>query len=275
MLCFRVIFWGIVVIISMVPFFFFVGIIGRIAGFRPGSRPGTVEKVFGWFGIIFLGGLMLAICTVAGLIDWGVATMVERGPNLQFREQPFGQNQPFANDPPFNNRTPVPQDPKPKPIPADWDEADLAETYLADMQEFSVRVGWGSFGKKGDLGYDVFGNRQVKANGKFYPNAISMHPPTNGFSTVKYRLNRDAKLFLAEAALTDTENPNFTPMTAATFAVFSDDQLLWISKPLQRPGARENCRLSVEGVDILELQIHCPGSNSHVRGVWLEPRVLK
>ncbi len=275
MLWFRIIFWGIVLIVSMLPFFFLVGIIGRIAGFRPGSRPGSVETAFGWFGIIFLSGLMLGICGVAALIDWGVASLAARHQLFLPDHQPIGFNPPAANNPPFNNRPALPQNPRPLPIPAEWMEPEMTRTYLSDMQEFGERVGWGRFGKKGKLGYDVFGNSMVRVEGKYFPNAISMHPPTLGFSTVKYRLNRDAKLFRAEAALTDTENAGFTPTSAATFAVLGDGQLLWVSPPLQRPGATHACRLSVQNVDVMELQIHCPGSNSHVRGVWLEPHILK
>src|SRR5947209_9217881 len=79
MICFRVIFWGLVLIFLMLPGAFLVGIIGRIAGFRPGSKPGTVETVFGWFGIIALGGIMVGGCVIAGLIDYAVATAVEQG----------------------------------------------------------------------------------------------------------------------------------------------------------------------------------------------------
>jgi hypothetical protein len=268
MLCFRVIFWGIVLFVWLIPGFFLVGIIGRIAGFRPGSKPGPVETVFGWFGIIILGGVMLGICLFAGLIDYMVASIVERGPGFIHDNPPFAQPPPFGNPPPPNQKPEIRQKPRPLPIRAKWVDAKMEKTFLGDLQEIAPRVGWGNFGKNG---YDVFGNSEIRVNGKPSPNGISMHPPSHGHSSVRYRLTREQKLFVAAAALTDTENPGFRPQTAATFCVIGDGRLLWMSDPIGQSGASQSCRLSVERVDMLELQIHCPGGHSHVRGVWLEP----
>jgi hypothetical protein len=253
MICFRLIFWGIVLTLLMLPGAFLVGIIGRIAGFRPGSKPSTTETVFGWFGILFLTGIMLGICVVAGLIDWGVSTAMERGPG-------WPQNGNLVATP--------------RPIPANWDEANMQKTFLSDMPEFNARVGWGSFGRRGKLGYNVGAIDTIRVNSKFYPNSISMHPPSRSFSTVSYRLNGNTKLFKGWGALSDTEGQN--PDSAATFVVFGDGVCLWISQPLNRAGTMtEECRVNVEGVNTLELQVHCPGNFSHVRGAWLEPQAFR
>jgi hypothetical protein len=37
----------------------------------------------------------------------------------------------------------------------------------------------------------------------------------------------------------------------------------------------ESCRISVEGVDVMELQVHCPGHFGNVRAVWLEPQLFR
>ncbi|MBI2804241.1 MAG: NPCBM/NEW2 domain-containing protein [Planctomycetes bacterium] len=270
MLCFRVIFWGIVLIVWAIPGFFLVGIIGRLGGFRPGSKPGPVGKVFGWFGIVFLGGMMLGVCVVAGLIDWGISSFVAGLPEHPPNGPPFFEHQPQGDQHPS-----LQQRPSPRAIPPEWVDAKMEKVFLSDLQEFGIRVGWGSFGKRGDLGYDVFQNRRIVVNGQPSPNGISMHPPAFGFSTVKYRLNRAYKLFIGDAALTDVENPGFRPQTPAQFCVLGDNQLLWRSLQLDRAAAAEWCRINVEGVDILELQVHCPGGHSHVRAVWLEPHLLK
>lgn len=276
MLCFRLIFWAVVLFILLFPGFFLVGIIGRIAGFRPGSQPGPVEKAFGWFGIVFLTMMMFGICVVAGFVDWVVGTTVE---NVQ---QHRAQNPPPFNPGPFNppnnppiKPAPVRKNPAPKPIRPEWDDAKMEKRYLSEMQEFGVQVGWGTFGKKGKLGYFVGNGGDIRVAGQLSPNGISMHPPSNGSSIVKYRLNRDYMLYTAEMGLSDTENPFFTPGSPATFEVYGDGTLLWMSNPMQRITEKQACRLSVEGVEILELQVHCSGSHSHVRAVWLEPYVLK
>lgn len=252
MLCFRVIFWGVVLIVVMIPFSFFVGIIGRLAGFRPGSQAGTVEKVFGWFGLVFLGGIMLGICLVAGLIDWGVSTALENNPH-------FMQN----------------QTPQPKPIPAHWDEKKMQTIYLSDMQEFNTLVGWGNFGKKGKLGYQCAYGDNVQVDGKRWPNAISAVPQSFGFSRVSYRLDRNAKLFKTWAALSDTDAPFHRPESPATFRLFGDGVCLWASTPVRQNKQIEECRISVENVDTLELQVQCQGTNGNVRAVWLEPQILR
>lgn len=251
MLCFRVIFWGIVLLVLLIPGGVLVGIIGRIAGFRPGSKVGSAETAFGSIGIVVLSVACLGICLCAGLIDWAVATIVDRA-----------TPQPLV----FNAT--------PKPIPADWNEEKLESVWLSDMQEFNTRVGWGIFGKKGKLGYHVGGSDNIRVDNKFYPNSISMHPPRNGHSTVSYQIDRNMKLFKSWAAYSDREHGGWNPQTPATFVILGDGVCLWASNPVP-PGAMEACRISVEGVDVMELQVHCPGGNSHVRAVWLEPQLFK
>ena len=260
MLCFRVILWGITLVIVMIPGAFLVGIIGRIAGFRPGSKVSGTETAFGWVGIIVLGSIMLGMCLFAGLIDWAVSAAVEHnaGGGGGFDPPPQRANLPIA---------------RPKPIPNDWDDKKMQKTFLSDMQEFNARVGWGAFGKKGKLGYISGIGDSVRVDNKFYPNSISMHPPSNGNSAVQYRLNNDKKLFKSWAALNDNEGQAL--FSAATFAVFGDGVCLWVSSPINRVALMEPCRISVEGVNTLELQVHCPGNHSNIRAVWVEPQLFK
>jgi NPCBM/NEW2 domain len=253
MLCFRVILWGGAALVALIPFCFLVGIIGRIAGFRPGSQAGTVEKVFGWFGIVVLTGLILGICLVAGVVDWGVTSAMMQNPQFANQFQP---------------------PPQAKPIPAHWNDKQMQLTYLADMQEFNVNVGWGNFGKKGKLGYRCGYGEDVQVDGKKWPNALSAHPPSFGVSRVSYRLQGNAKLFKTWCAFSDPD-AGFRPESQATFHVFGDGVLLWSSAPVRLNKQIEECRISVEGVDTMELQVQCPGLHGSVRAVWLEPHVLR
>jgi hypothetical protein len=267
MLCFRIIFWGVVLIAWLIPAMFFFGIVGRLAGFRKGPPVSGSEKAFGWIGIIILGSIMVGLCVGAGLIDWAVADFASRLPNddfinLQPQPQPFQQPAVLIQ-------------PTPKPIRPEWTDEKMEVSFLSDMQEQNVRVGWGTFGKQGKLGYFVHNNDLVKVDAKHFEHAISMHPPNFGHSTVQYRLKRAYKLFRADAALGDVEQPHFRAESTARFHVLGDGQLLWLSDPLQQNGSKQHCRVSVEDVDVLELQIHCPGTHGHVRGVWLDPYVLK
>jgi hypothetical protein len=277
MLCFRLIYWTVVFVIFMIPGTFFFAAIGRLAGFKPGRKAGAVETAFSWVGLVISGSLMLAICLIAGLLDWGISVAVHHAQDAvqHFPPPAFPQPQPF---PPPGNPHKLPPQPKPtrpRPIRPEWVDAKLEKAYLTDLPEFNASVGWGQFGKNGKLGYHVGGTDKVQFSGIHYPSALSMHPPSRGFATVKYRLPKDAKLFVAHAALSDTEHPGLRPESPAVFEVHADNELLWHSKPIQENKVSEKCRLGVEGVQVLELQVHCNDHFGHVRAIWLEPHFLK
>jgi hypothetical protein len=142
-----------------------------------------------------------------------------------------------------------------------------------------VKLGHGQFGKNGDLGYDWKGRNTIIVDGKKSLHGLSMHPIANAFSSVKYRLGSKGGNLLASAALNDTaEWPVGNQMgsrTPLTFIVIGDGKVLWRSKPVQLCGQTEDCKVSVAGVDILELRIECPGEQTHAQAVWMEPRIIQ
>src|SRR5688572_9322624 len=111
MWCFRVFLWGGALLAMLLPGFFFLGLIGRVTGLRPGRKPGEAETVFGWIGAVVLGGIVLGICIIAGLIDFAVSSVVHHV------EQ---------------------QQPQPRPIAANINDDKLARSYLSNMAEFNV-----------------------------------------------------------------------------------------------------------------------------------------
>lgn len=150
------------------------------------------------------------------------------------------------------------------------DATSLAKTYLSDMQEFDVKVGYGSFGKKGQLGYGQKAD-SLSVNAQKFPNALSTHPPEFGDASVKYKLNKNAKEFRTLVAINDTA---FRTASALTFSVWGDGKELWSSKPVQKPKVVQECSVSVVGVEVLELRVHCPGSYGEAQAVWLDPYIL-
>ncbi|GAG01894.1 unnamed protein product, partial [marine sediment metagenome] len=157
------------------------------------------------------------------------------------------------------------------PVPGEGPaEALLPEetvVYLSDLPESEVRVGFGTFGKNGSLGYD---GKRVVVGGKPSPKGLSMHPLSNGASHVAYRLDGKFRSFSAAAAQNDDMGSSSTPMT---FKVLGDGKLLWVSPPIQVKGAAQECRVDVSGVSKLELVVECPGIDSQAHAVWVEPRL--
>jgi serine/threonine protein kinase len=145
--------------------------------------------------------------------------------------------------------------------------------YLSDLPETDVRPD-GSFGKKIRTG-----PFRIIVNGVPSPNGLWMHPPENRSSHVSYWLGKKYQTFKAAAAINDSVTPPDaeTPPGAATpliFKVRGDGKDLWQSQPLQKKGSSQQFTVSVAGIDKLELEIHCPGSERSAHAVWVEPQLL-
>jgi hypothetical protein len=159
-------------------------------------------------------------------------------------------------------------------------DPELKTRYLSDMQEFDVEVAEGRFAKKGKLGYSAGGSDSILVNGKTSPNGLSMCANSITGASAKYRLGREARTFLATAALNDSAGAAGAPPglgripTPLTFLVLGNGKVLWKSKPVATARDVRECKVDVTGVDVLELRIACPGSGVNAQAVWVEPRVL-
>jgi hypothetical protein len=155
---------------------------------------------------------------------------------------------------------------KPEPVRS------LPEVYLDDLKEADSKVGYGTLGKHGELGYD---NRAAMFQGRKIPHLLSMHPPANGVAYATYNLNGEYKALRATAALMDIENE---PMARSPvmFKVFADGRLLWNSHTIQRLGTGEECALHIDGVKTLRLEADCLGGDmSLASAAWLNPLLTK
>jgi serine/threonine protein kinase len=147
-------------------------------------------------------------------------------------------------------------------------------TYLSDLPEIDPSVGFGKFGKKGQLG---FGERppeqdRIKVKGVPSPNGLSMHPPENGDSRTAYQIGRQYHSFQGTAAIDDSAG---TSGAHLVFLVLGDGKELWRSNPLRQPGEKHECKVSIQGVDRLELRVRCTGTHVCAHAVWLEPLLTK
>jgi len=161
--------------------------------------------------------------------------------------------------------------------------------YLDDLKEVDFGVGWGTLGKNGMTGYprdrSEYGEKVV-FKGAVQTRAISMHPPSNGSSYVVYNLNRDFRVFKATAAMLEVNkagaatlkaNPLFAGKASSPlrFRVFGDGKMLWQSRPISQCGDSQLCRVDIDDVVLLELQVECRGYNAFAWAAWIGARVLK
>ena len=162
-----------------------------------------------WIGLVFCGLMMLFVCGFGGFfgimgitvgagvgaID-GIKDRIAKDRFDPFKDQndPFKDNRkdnfdPFKdlNKDPFKDMNKdkdknakkdqlVKKDPNPA-----WNEATMAKTWLSDIPESNVRVGWGRYGKNGKLGYEPGGDPNKDADilmdGQPFTKSISFHPP--------------------------------------------------------------------------------------------------
>jgi hypothetical protein len=156
--------------------------------------------------------------------------------------------------------------------------APAATTYLSDLQPIDPR-GWISQppGPPGPNGMreppPPFAG--VRSGGVLYQHGVFMHPPfgpEGGVTRLDYRLNGQFAAFTADVSLNDGPPESLTPLA---FAVYGDGRLLWKSGPVRTRADRQTCRAAVEGVQVLTLEVACPGSSRGAHAVWIDPHVTK
>jgi|GEM_PF-2523416 len=147
-------------------------------------------------------------------------------------------------------------------------------TTLSALPPESVRVGLGTLGTGGKLGYDAGGQSLVFVGGDFTPDAISMHPADNASARVVYRLHKQFGQFQATVALADTAAQ--APLAApVVFRLLGDGTELFRSQPFEKAGEIQKFVVDLSGVDKLELTVTAGGSNLGAHAVWLEPKLSR
>lgn len=144
------------------------------------------------------------------------------------------------------------------------------EVFLSDLPEQNPVVGYGVFGKNGNMGYE---DRKIIVGGKASPKGISMHPPSDGTAQVTYSVPDECTHFIGRAALGDDGMGGQS--TAVTFRVMNErGDLLWESKPIDRTGAGEECHVHLRGAKSVTLAVVCPGPLHKAWAVWVDPRFV-
>jgi hypothetical protein len=214
------------------------------------------------------GGALLVVIGVVTL-----AVMLSRHPSAGPAAVARAGPPPGSTDP--ATWKPHPATKPPPELRPSGDDPESSRVYLSDLEEISVRpapILW-TFGKWGHMG-TPWKDTRIKANGWVSEKGLSTHP-TEKYSGAKYRIG-PAEMFEAWVGLADTSNGCGADIV---FEVYGDDKLLWKSRPAHQPGHYEECRISVKGVNILEIRVNpppgliLPPDGAHA--VWLDPYVTR
>jgi hypothetical protein len=182
------------------------------------------------------------------------------------------QNGPQNNSPPGGN--PVPQ----QPVSQVATDAKLlgawGKVFLTDMQELDVVKGPWPLGKHGQTGAPATPgtDTSVRVNGIPSPNGLGLHPPANGFASVRYALGRRAQEVRGGVAFNDADN--LPPPAPTTFVIKGDGKELWRSATMNARKVRQDFRVNVSAVEMLELRVECNVFSIHAHAVWVEPYVV-
>jgi hypothetical protein len=158
------------------------------------------------------------------------------------------------------------------------EEAGLLQraVYLCDLKEEDYHVGFGDLGRNGQLGYGVGGNSALtKAllNGKELLHSLSLHPPTKGMAYITFKIDGEYRTLHGEVALADGDGRSAA--TPITFRVVGDGNVLWTSKPMTKPKSPEKLKVRLSGIQILRLEIDCPGDFVRAHAIWVEPQIIQ
>jgi serine/threonine protein kinase len=114
----------------------------------------------------------------------------------------------------------------------------------------------------------------VCVRGQDSPHGLFMHPPPShkGAASITYRLGGQYQTFRGEATLNDGAPPC---ESAVAFLVYGDGKLLWKSRPMLSQGDGQICAVSVQGVQLLKVEVVCAGEPHGCHAVWVEPFLAK
>lgn len=149
-------------------------------------------------------------------------------------------------------------------------------SYLSDIQESSVQVGWGSFHK------DMFSKRgETRAfilDGKTYQKGLDTHAPAH----VIYNLNGQFKRFQSSVGLWDSGNPDrgvpgdFAGNRGSVrFIVVLDGQQVYDSGVMRWDTPAKSIDIDVSGAQILELRVMDVEDLAYDWSIWADAKLLK
>lgn len=148
--------------------------------------------------------------------------------------------------------------------------------FLSDLHEEKINSRNQTPGKAFSKGGRWPDGRLLFNNGQHAAKGILLKTAdfTGGDASVSYRLGKKYREFMTGVGVCDGP-----PMPhAVSFAVIGDGRILWKSRPLQKPGDRQDCPpTDIRNIEVLELWMLYPlGSEGMaVHSLWIDPQVRK
>jgi formylglycine-generating enzyme required for sulfatase activity len=144
--------------------------------------------------------------------------------------------------------------------------------YLADIKESSATFAADQAFYKGTLpnGKDQ-ALKWFVLDGKEYAKGIFAHPPTDGYSAVKYDLDGNFSKFSGIVGIRDGSKP-WSPQQ---FIILGDDRVLWQSIDLPGKQRSQSFDVVVSAVRKLELRTVCKGVMHTAHACWFDPYLLR
>lgn len=138
--------------------------------------------------------------------------------------------------------------------------------HVVNLPEAKVEVENAAMFKKG----------RIRVNGVDRESSLLAHPRRDGRSLVVYQLKHRFSTFQTQVGIAD--NPDGSGGRGLlTFVVRGDGRDLWRSKPMDWPGAKreiQECQVSVQDVEQLELEVLCAGKNHYAWVTWISPSLI-
>lgn len=136
--------------------------------------------------------------------------------------------------------------------------------YLDSLKLLGARVGYGSPGLHGSLGYE---DKSVTVRGRQYEHAVSAHAP----SRLVFELGRRFSGFRCNVALNDDVPEG---RSHANFALIADGRQVALESYVRARAEPRPLSASVAGVDRLELVVET-AAWEFCHSVWLDPQVIE
>jgi hypothetical protein len=131
-------------------------------------------------------------------------------------------------------------------------------------------------GLKGKGPKEFAADVEVSIRGTFSPHGIFMHPPPPPFDgepvSIGFRVDKRFSTFASQVSINDGPEESESP---CVFRVFGDGKLLWESKAVSSQADTQRCSVTIDGVDVLRIEVVCAGEPRGAHCVWIEPRVAK
>ncbi len=157
--------------------------------------------------------------------------------------------------------------PKPK---IDPETAMGKKIYLTFMKAHESEDGLWPITRQGKIGVGdgVKSSAPVKVNGKEYKDAISMHPGKTTPAKLSFQVNKCALAFLAEVGIDESA----FIARPATFEVYGDGNLLFLSDDIGKGTAPQKVALDVSNYNVVELRTKMAGNGTDdCRAIWIDP----